>query len=163
MKIGFGWDLHRLVPGRPLFIGGVHVPSDLGEEAHSDGDVLIHAIIDALLGALALGDIGSHFPPSDPRWKDVESTILLEKIMKMVHDNEYRPVNIDTTVVLQSPKLGPHIENIRGSLAELLCIDIQNVSVKAKTHEKVGPVGEGRAVEAYASVLLEEADPSVWV
>ncbi|MFP4619224.1 MAG: 2-C-methyl-D-erythritol 2,4-cyclodiphosphate synthase [Spirochaetaceae bacterium] len=163
MRIGFGWDLHRLVPGRPLVLGGINVPSDSGEDAHSDGDVLIHALIDALLGALALGDIGSHFPPSDPRWKDAKSTILLEKVVEMLHKNEYRAVNIDTTVVLQSPKLGPHIEEIRSSLAQLLYIDIQNVSVKAKTHEKVGPIGEGKAVEAYASVLIEEADPSVWV
>ncbi|MFO7848977.1 MAG: 2-C-methyl-D-erythritol 2,4-cyclodiphosphate synthase [Spirochaetia bacterium] len=163
MKIGFGWDLHRLSKERSLFIGGVEIPSDLGEEGHSDGDVLIHAVIDALLGALALGDIGSHFPPSDPQWKDIRSTVLLEKAVDMVHEKEYRVRNIDTTVVLQAPKLGPHIDEIRGKLAEFLSVDIQDVSVKAKTHEKVGPVGEGKAVEAYASVLLEEADPSVWI
>ena len=109
MKIGFGWDLHRLVEGRALVLGGITVPSTVGESGHSDGDVLIHALIDGLLGALAMGDIGSHFPPSDPRWKDIESTILLEEVVQLVHDAGYLPINIDTTVVLQHPKLGPHI------------------------------------------------------
>ena len=162
MRTGFGWDLHRLVEHRPLFIGGVEIPSSLGEDGHSDGDVLIHAVIDALLGALALGDIGSHFPPSDPAWKDARSALLLERVMEMIHAREYRPVNLDTTVVLEAPKLGPHIARIRGSLADLLYIDVDTVSVKAKSHEKVGPVGEGRAVEAYAAVLLEKYDSSVW-
>ena len=163
MRIGFGWDLHRLVEGRSLVLGGLIIPAERGEAGHSDGDVLLHAVTDALLGALALGDIGGHFPPSDPQWKDIESSILLEKVVAMVHDAGYRVGNIDTTVVLESPKLGPHIDHIRASVAQPLYLDIAEVSVKAKTHEKLGPVGEGEAVEAYASVLLEEADPSVWV
>ena len=163
MKIGFGWDLHRLVEGRALVLGGITVPSTVGESGNSDGDVLIQALIDGLLGALAMGDIGSHFPPSDPRWKDIESTILLEEVVQLVHDAGYLPINIDTTVVLQHPKLGPHIESIRRNLAALLHIDVATISVKAKTHEKVGPIGRGEAVEAYAAVLVEAADPSVWV
>lgn len=163
MRIGFGWDLHRLVEGRPLVLGGLTVPADRGESGHSDGDVLLHAVTDALLGALALGDIGSHFPPSDPQWKNIESSVLLGKVVDMVHEAGYRVANIDTTVVLESPGLGPHIEGIQASIAELLYVATGEVSVKAKSHEKIGPVGEGEAVEAYATVLLEEADPSVWV
>jgi 2-C-methyl-D-erythritol 2,4-cyclodiphosphate synthase len=163
MKIGFGWDLHRLVEGRVLVLGGITVPSPVGEAGHSDGDVLIHAVIDGLLGALAMGDIGSHFPPSDPQWKDVESTFLLEEVVQLIHGAGYMPVNVDTTVVLQQPKLGPYIESIRQNLSAILHIDVATVSVKAKTHEKVGPIGRGEAVEAYAAVLVEAADPSVWV
>lgn len=163
MRIGFGWDLHRLVEGRDLVLGGITIPAAFGESGHSDGDVLLHAVIDALLGSLALGDIGSHFPPSDPRWKDVESTLLLSKVIEMVQERNYKVINIDTNVILQEPKLGPHIEEIRGNLSELLFLDCSDVSVKAKTAEKMGPVGEGNAVEAHAALLLEEADPSVWV
>ncbi len=163
MKIGFGWDLHRLVEGRSLVLGGITIPSPVGEAGHSDGDVLIHALIDGLLGSLAMGDIGSHFPPSDPQWKDAESTTLLEEVVQLIHGAGYMPVNIDTTVVLQQPKLGPYIESIRQNLAALIHIDAATVSVKAKTHEKIGSIGRAEAVEAYAAVLVEAADPSVWV
>ncbi len=163
MRIGFGWDLHRLKEGRELVLGGISIPSKRGEDAHSDGDVLIHALIDALLGALALGDIGSHFPPSDPQWKDVRSTLLLERVVDMIHGEGYLVANIDSTIVLQKPKLGPHIGEIRRALADRLQVEAGHVSVKAKSHEEVGPIGRGEAIEAYASCLLTEAEPSVWV
>jgi 2-C-methyl-D-erythritol 2,4-cyclodiphosphate synthase len=162
MRIGFGWDLHRLAEGRPLMIGGIRIPFSKGEDAHSDGDVLLHAVVDALLGALALGDIGSHFPPSEAKWKDADSRLLLEQVREMIHDRGYRTSNLDSTVLLEAPKLGPHIKEIRENLAELLFVDIGQVSVKAKSHENIGHVGKGEAVEAYATVLVEEADPSVW-
>lgn len=163
MRIGFGWDLHTLVKERPLILGGVRVESDFGESGHSDGDVLIHAVIDALLGALNLGDIGTHFPPSDPQWKDIRSTVLLERSLAMVHEAGYQLVNLDTTIVLQRPKLSGYIQSIRKNLADILHTSADNVSVKAKTKEHVDATGEGRAVESYAIALLEEPDPSVWV
>ncbi|HDQ13343.1 MAG TPA: 2-C-methyl-D-erythritol 2,4-cyclodiphosphate synthase [Sediminispirochaeta sp.] len=155
MRIGFGWDLHTLMAGRRLLFGGVEVDAPFGESGHSDGDVLVHALIDALLGALALGDIGSHFPPSDPRWKDVNSMQLLEKTMAMVRERSYRILNLDSTIVLQRPKLSQYIPEIQKNLAAAVGCAESQVSVKAKTKEKVDATGEGRAVEAYAVVLLE--------
>jgi len=155
MRIGFGWDLHTLMAGRRLLFGGVEVDVPFGESGHSDGDVLVHALIDALLGALALGDIGSHFPPSDPRWKDVNSMQLLEKTMAMVRERSYRILNLDSTIVLQRPKLSQYIPEIQKNLAAAVGCAESQVSVKAKTKEKVDATGEGRAVEAYAVVLLE--------
>lgn len=154
MRIGTGWDIHRLVEKRPLMIGGVQVPHTLGESGHSDGDVLIHAIIDALLGAAALGDIGSHFPPTDPRWKDVSSLELLSITLDRLSGWEI--VNLDTTVILERPKLRPHIETIRASIARACDIPLENVSVKAKTAEGIlGELGTGDAIIAQASVLLK--------
>lgn len=152
MRIGFGYDNHRLIANRPLMVGGIEIPSPLGEDAHSDGDVLIHAIIDALLGAMAMGDIGSHFPPSDERYKNIDSKILLAETM-----NETRAdiINLDATVILEKIKLRKHIEDIRENLAKLLNLDISRISVKAKTHEGVDATGKNEAVEAYAVVLLE--------
>lgn len=153
MRIGSGWDLHRLVEGRKLMIGGLEIPSPVGEEAHSDGDVLVHALIDAILGAYAKGDIGSHFPPSDDRWKDADSKALLESVLE-----ECTPsfINIDCTVILQKPRLREHVDAIRASLAKLLSIDIQQVSVKAKTAEHcLAELGEGRAIEASVTLLVE--------
>lgn len=152
MRIGFGYDNHRLIANRPLMVGGIEIPSPLGEDAHSDGDVLIHAIIDALLGAMAMGDIGSHFPPSDERYKNIDSKILLAETM-----NETRAdiINLDATVILEKIKLRKHIEDIRKNLAKLLNLDISRISVKAKTHEGVDATGKNEAVEAYAVVLLE--------
>ena len=153
-RIGQGWDLHRLVAGRRLMLGGIEVPSDRGEEAHSDGDVLLHAIIDALLGAAALGDIGSHFPPSDPRWKDSDSRVLAATAAALVREAGYEPVNLDCTVVLERPRLGPWKDAMCDSIARVLGMDARAVSVKAKTSEGVDAVGEGRAIEACAAVIL---------
>ena len=135
-------------------LGGIEVPSGLGEEAHSDGDVLLHAIIDALLGAAALGDIGSHFPPSDRRWKDADSRDLAAAAAALVREAGYEPVNLDCTVVLERPRLGPWKEAMCDSIARVLGMEAKTVSVKAKTSEGVDAVGEGRAVEAYAAVIL---------
>lgn len=163
LRTGQGWDLHLLVPARPLILGGVTIPADFGESGHSDGDVLIHAVIDALLGAACLGDIGSHFPPSDPRWKDADSGELLKQVLALVQDAGFTTVNLDTTIILERPKLAPYREAIRRSLAELLQLSPDRVSVKAKTKEGVDAAGRGEAVEAQAVVLLQEQDPSVWV
>ncbi len=152
MRIGFGYDNHRLIANRPLMVGGIEIPSPLGEDAHSDGDVLIHAIIDALLGAMAMGDIGSHFPPSDERYKNIDSKILLAETM---NETKADIINLDATVILEKIRLRKHIEDIRKSLADLLNLDISRISVKAKTHEGVDATGKNEAVEAYAVVLLE--------
>ncbi|MBB6482604.1 2-C-methyl-D-erythritol 2,4-cyclodiphosphate synthase [Spirochaeta isovalerica] len=154
MRIGFGYDLHKLKTGRKLMIGGVHIPCDFGEEAHSDGDVLLHAVIDALFGAIAEGDIGSHFPPSDIRWKDVSSLVLLKKTMEIIRERKFSLINLDCTVVLEKPKLLPYKEEIRQTMADALGTDISRISVKGKTKEKVDAVGRGEAIEAYASLLL---------
>ncbi len=163
MRIGTGWDLHRLIKGRKLMIGGVQIPFHSGEEAHSDGDVLIHAVIDAILGAAALGDIGTHFPPSDAQYKDVSSLVLLKHTVGLLTEAGYRIINLDATVILQEPKLKPYIGNIREKLAEALTLNIDRISIKAKTKEKVDATGEGKAVESIASVLIEGIDNSVWV
>lgn len=154
MRIGSGYDIHVLVLGRPLMLGGIRIPSDKGEMAHSDGDVLIHALIDAILGAYAKGDIGSHFPPSDERWKNADSRTLLSMVL-----DECRPVfsNIDCTVFLEKPRLREHIDIIRESLSRLLSLDADRVSVKAKTAEKCfGELGSGDAVVAAVTVLVED-------
>lgn len=156
MRIGFGYDLHKLKTGRKMMIGGVHIPCDFGEEAHSDGDVLLHAIIDGLFGAIAEGDIGSHFPPSDDRWKDADSLELLRQTMTIVSGKSYSVVNLDCTVVLEKPKLLPFKDEIRSTIADALKIGKDCVSVKGKTKEKVDAVGRGEAVEAYASLLLKQ-------
>ena len=154
MRIGSGYDLHRLVAGRPLVIGGVRIPAPFGEEGHSDGDVLIHALIDALLGGAALGDIGTHFPPSDPAYKGIDSRRLLTAAAAMVAEAGYRVGNLDSTVILETPKLKEHIPAIRACLADDLGIPADAVSVKAKTNERVDAVGESRAIAAHATVLL---------
>ena len=151
MRIGFGYDNHRLIEGRPLIIGGINIPSQFGEDAHSDGDVLIHAIIDALLGATAKGDIGMHFPPSDERYRNADSKELLKETLKITNANI---VNIDSTVVLEKVKVKPYIEEIRKTLALILNTHIDMISVKAKTHEGVDSTGKGEAIEAYAVVLI---------
>lgn len=151
MRIGFGNDIHRLVTGRPLVIGGVTIPSDKGEEAHSDGDVLIHAIIDSILGAKALGDIGALFPPSDAKWKDADSKELLKAVLKLSKPDI---INIDATITLERPKLRGYIEEIRKELSKLLDIDISQVSIKAKTNEGLGDIGSGNAIKAECVILL---------
>ena len=154
MRIGTGWDLHRLAVGRELMLGGVVVPSEKGEVAHSDGDVLVHAIIDALLGALAKGDIGSHFPDTDPAFKDVSSISLLKRVIEQDLP-PYQIENLDTTIILQQPKLREHIEKIRANLASALELQQNQVSVKAKTAEGIlGELGSSDAIIAEAVVLI---------
>ena len=154
-RIGQGWDIHRLVPGKPLVLGGVVVPSELGELGHSDGDALCHAIVDAMLGAIAAGDIGKHFPPSDPRWKDVPSRFFVERASELLAKAGWALVNVDATVILERPRLAPLIDDIRGSIAGMLGLPTGSVSVKAKTNEGLGAVGCLEAVEAQAVVLVE--------
>ncbi len=155
-RIGSGNDIHRLVPGRPLIIGGVRVDSDLGADGHSDADVLLHAITDALLGALALGDIGTHFPNSDQQWKGANSSVFLAKANEIISSKSFSIVNIDSTVSLESPKLRPYIDEMRGNIARILSIDIATVSVKAKTGEGVDAVGKNLAIRADAMVLIQK-------
>jgi len=153
-RIGEGWDIHPLVEGRKLLIGGVHVPHDRGEAGHSDGDVLWHAITDALLGAAGLGDIGSHFPPSDKAWKDADSGKLAGAAAGKVAAEGWSVGNIDCTVILERPRLGPYRDDIRDSIAAVLGLPRDVISVKAKTNEGFGEIGSGDAVEARAVVLL---------
>jgi 2-C-methyl-D-erythritol 2,4-cyclodiphosphate synthase len=157
MRVGQGWDVHRIAAGRPLILGGIGVPSEFGLEGHSDADVLAHAITDAILGALALGDIGMHFPDTDPRWKGVHSLIFLRHACGLAAEAGYRIVNVDSTVILERPKLKEFRPAIRESLAKAMGIAADRVSVKFKTAERVGPVGEGRSAESQAVVLLENA------
>ncbi|MEM0952068.1 MAG: 2-C-methyl-D-erythritol 2,4-cyclodiphosphate synthase [Cyanobacteria bacterium P01_H01_bin.74] len=155
-RIGQGYDLHALCANKPLTLGGIIIPeSSKGTIAHSDGDVLLHALIDALLGACALNDIGYHFPPSDDKYKNIDSTVLLEKVMKLIAQENYILVNIDSTVFLEKPKLSPHVFNIRARLSTLLCHPIESISVKAKTAERFAPIGTQEAIAASATVLLQ--------
>jgi len=153
-RCGTGWDTHRLVPDRALILGGVRIPSPLGLEGHSDADVLSHAITDALLGAAALGDIGMHFPDTDPRWAGAGSLMFLHHAQALAAEQGYRVVNVDATVILERPKLKDFRQAIRESLAAAMGLDVDCVSVKFKTAEKLGPVGEGRSAEAQAIVTL---------
>ena len=154
-RIGFGNDIHKLVPGRPLILGGVEIASDVGAEGHSDADALTHAVTDAILGALALGDIGTHFPNSDERWRNAESFVFLRFAIGLMKEHGYEVVNVDSTVSLEHPKLRPYIEEIRQGLADALEVGTNCVSVKAKTGEGVDAVGEGNAIRAEAVILLE--------
>ncbi len=154
-RIGQGWDVHRIAVGRPLILGGVTVPSEFGLDGHSDADVLAHAVTDALLGALAMGDIGMHFPDTDPKWKGTNSLDFLRHVVGLAQAAGYRIVNVDTTVILERPKLKDYREAMRESLANTMGIAVAKVSVKFKTAEKMGPVGEGRSAEAQAVALLE--------
>jgi len=155
-RTGIGWDVHRLSAGRPLILGGVTVPGDLGLEGHSDADVLSHAITDAILGAASLGDIGMHFPDTDPRWKGCDSLVFLRHAQKLTEALGYRIIHVDSTVILERPKLKDYRDAIRQRLADTLLLELDRVSVKFKTAEKVGPVGEGRAAEAQAVVSLQK-------
>lgn len=154
MRVGLGWDNHRIAAGRPLILGGVRIPCEFGLDGHSDADVLAHAVTDALLGALALGDIGLHFPDSDPQWKGCDSMVFLRHAAGLARERGYAVANVDSTVILQRPKLKDYRDAIRQNLAEVLELTLDQVSVKFKTAEKVGPVGEGLSGEAQASVLL---------
>ena len=155
-RIGYGNDVHRLSEGLPLILGGVEIESDLGAEGHSDADALTHAITDAILGALALGDIGSHFPNSDERWANAESFVFLRFAVGLMKQHGYSLANLDSTVELEQPKVGPYIQQIREALAQVLESDTQSISVKAKTGEGVDAVGEGRAIRATAVVLIQK-------
>lgn len=154
MRVGHGWDTHRLVEGRPLVLGGVLLPSPVGPQGHSDGDALLHALTDAVLGAAGLGDIGTHFPDTDPKWQGAESGQFLKAAVAMAAGRGWKVQNADATVILEKPKLGPHRGAIVAQLAALLGVEESAVNLKAKTAEGMGPVGEGRAVECHAVVLL---------
>ncbi len=156
-RIGEGWDTHQLVEGRKLMLGGVEVPYSKGLLGHSDADVLLHAITDALLGAAALGDIGKHFPDTDAQYKGADSAVLLAKVAADVRALGYTLGNLDSTIIAQAPKLAPYIVPMRERIAAVLGVEVGQVNVKAKTAEKMGPVGEGRAMEARAVVLLFKA------
>ncbi|MDG3003813.1 2-C-methyl-D-erythritol 2,4-cyclodiphosphate synthase [Paludisphaera mucosa] len=159
MRVGIGHDTHRLVEGRPLILGGLRIEHPLGLAGHSDADVVCHAVADALLGAAALGDIGEHYPDTDPEWRDLDSTRLLAEVVTLVAARGWRPVNCDVIVHAQAPKLGPHKATIRDNLARLLGLPETAVNVKAKTGEHVGPVGRAEAVCCHAVVLIEPIPP----
>ena len=156
MRIGFASDIHRLVEGRKLILSGVVVPFELGEKAHSDGDVVYHAVAEAILGALALGDLGKHFPDSDPKYKYIDSSILVKEVVSLMKEKGYSVNNIDVSITLEKPKLKDYIELMRFNLANLLETAIDNVSIKAGTNEGCGPLGRSEAVKAEAIVLLKE-------
>ena len=158
LRIGHGYDVHRLVEGRPLILGGMAVPYEKGLDGHSDADVLLHAIMDALLGAAALGDIGRHFPDSDPAYAGVSSLVLLKSVGGILKHAGYAVVNIDATVLAQAPKLAPYIEEMRRRIAEALGINYDRVSVKATTEEGLGFTGEGRGIAAHAVALIEKTE-----
>jgi 2-C-methyl-D-erythritol 2,4-cyclodiphosphate synthase len=154
IRIGNGYDIHRLVSDRPLILGGIEIPHELGLLGHSDADVLTHAIMDAMLGALSLGDIGHYFPPSDPKWAGANSLLLLEQVNQLILDKGWQIANIDSVVVAERPKLKPHIGAMRDRLATILKLTPDQVSVKATTNEKLGPVGREEGIAAYAIALL---------
>lgn len=155
MRIGHGYDVHRLVPGRKLILGGVEVPFDLGLLGHSDADVLAHAVMDALLGAAALGDIGQHFPDSDPAYAGADSLVLLERVTELLRQAGFSVGNVDATLLCQAPKLAPHIPRMRANLARAMGVDVSQVSVKATTEEGLGFTGQKEGVAAHAVALLE--------
>lgn len=154
MRIGMGYDVHKLVEGRDLIIGGVKIPYEKGLLGHSDADVLLHAIMDALLGASALGDIGKHFPDTDPAYKGISSIELLKKVGELLEENNFLIENIDATIIAQAPKMRPHIDTMRGNIAEALCIDINQVNVKATTEEGLGFTGNGEGISSQAICML---------
>ena len=157
IRIGYGVDVHRLAPGIPLFVGGIEIPSDFGAVGHSDADVLLHAICDALLGAANLRDIGYHFSDKDPKFKGIDSKILLAEVMQLIEDKGYSVINIDSTIILESPKMNPHIPDMQKVIAELLKVEVDAVSIKATTHEKVDSFGEGKAIKSYAACLIHKS------
>ena len=158
MRIGNGYDMHRLVPERKLIIGGVELdhPSGLGLDGHSDADVLAHAVMDALLGALSLGDIGKHFPPEDLKWKDADSLLLLGQVVNLINDKGWKVVNIDSVVIAERPKLKPHIEKMQNNLAKKIGIPVELIGVKATTNERLGPEGREEGISCHAVALLTE-------
>lgn len=156
IRIGYGIDVHRLADGLKLMVGGKEIPSTFGAVGHSDADVLIHAICDALLGALNLRDIGYHFSDTDPAYKGIDSRVLLQKVYELIQEKGYCLVNLDSTVILEQPKLNPHVEAMQHEIAQILATDTDNISIKATTHERVDSFGEGKAIKAYCVCLLEK-------
>jgi 2-C-methyl-D-erythritol 2,4-cyclodiphosphate synthase len=155
LRVGHGFDAHRLIEGRPFIIGGVRIPNLTGPLGHSDGDALAHAISDALLGACALGDLGAHFPDTDPQWKDADSLRLLAACHELTVRHGWTIVNVDATVVVQAPKLAPYLNAMRDAMADILGLEVERISVKAKTSEGLGYTGDGSGIAAYAVVLVE--------
>ena len=153
-RVGIGYDIHRLAEGRRLVLGGVEIAHDRGLDGHSDADVLLHAVMDALLGAAGLGDIGHHFPPGDPNYKDISSLVLLERVSSLVRQLGYTIGNVDATVVAEQPKLAPHLSLMRQRMAEALSIDGEQVGIKAATNEGLGALGEGKGIAAWAVALI---------
>jgi len=153
-RMGFGYDAHRLVEGRPLILGGISIPFAKGLLGHSDADVVTHAVIDAILGALAMGDIGRHFPDTDPAFKGIQSLRMLEQVLRWVQEAGYQVNNVDSTIVAQKPKLAPHLPDIQARLSEMLQVSVRQISVKAKTSEGMGFCGREEGMEAYAVVSL---------
>ncbi len=156
MRIGHGYDVHRFTENRKLFIGGVEIPYILGLQGHSDADVLIHAICDSLLGAASLGDIGRHFPDSDPLYKGIDSKLLLADTVKLLKNKGFRIVNIDATVIAQQPKIAPYIELMKGVLSKICCIDTDQLNIKATTEEKLGFTGRLEGISAHAVCLIDK-------
>ena len=156
LRIGHGYDVHKLVEGRRLILGGVEIPYEKGLLGHSDADVLLHAISDALLGAAALGDIGKHFPDTDAAYKNADSLVLLAKVNEIISSAGYRVSNVDSTVIAQAPKLAPHIEQMRKNIATALAVDVDNRSVKATTEERLGFTGRGEGISAHAVCIIEK-------
>jgi 2-C-methyl-D-erythritol 2,4-cyclodiphosphate synthase len=159
VRIGFGYDVHRLVEGRDLIVGGVRIPHERGLLGHSDADVLVHAIMDSILGALALGDIGKHFPDTDPEYKDISSIILLERVFKLMKEQGYEIGNIDATVAAQRPKLALYIDEIRANIAKVLETELENINIKATTTEELGFVGRKEGISSYCVCLLKKFSP----
>lgn len=157
IRIGYGVDVHRLAPNIPLFVGGIEIPSEMGAVGHSDADVLLHAICDALLGAANLRDIGYHFSDTDPKFKGIDSKILLVEVVNLIKEKGYSVINIDSTIILETPKMNPHIPKMQTVIAKLLEIEEDAVSIKATTHEKVDSFGEGKAIKSYAACLLHKS------
>ena len=155
-RVGIGYDIHPLEPGRKLVLGGVHIPFDKGLDGWSDADVLTHAVIDALLGAAALGDIGQHFPPGEAEFKEVSSLFLLDKVVEKLKERGYRVVNVDTTVVAEKPRLRQYIDDMRHNLYHVLGIEMENIGVKASTANGLGEIGRGEGIAAYAVAMIEE-------
>lgn len=158
MRVGMGYDVHRLVEERKLILGGVEIPYEKGLLGHSDADVLLHAIMDAMLGAAALGDIGRHFPDTDPAYKGADSMVLLQACCEKIRSAGYRVHNLDALICAQAPKMAPHIETMRANIARALALEVDAVNVKATTTERLGFVGDGSGISAYAVCLLEDAD-----
>ena len=156
MRIGHGYDVHRLKPGRKCILCGVEIPCDFGPDGHSDADVPVHALMDAMLGAVALGDIGKHFPETDEKWKDADSIVMLKSAYSLINQHGYKLSNADITIVLEQPKLSPYIKQMRETLAGAIGTDIANISVKATTEEKLGFTGDGSGISATAVILLIE-------
>ncbi|HHV71564.1 MAG TPA: 2-C-methyl-D-erythritol 2,4-cyclodiphosphate synthase [Clostridia bacterium] len=161
MRVGIGYDAHRLVKGRPLILGGCKIPYDLGLLGHSDADVLIHAIMDALLGAACLGDLGRHFPDTDDRYKDIDSGILLTEVKRLVGEKGFKIVNLDSIIICQRPKLAPYLEQMRGKIAFLLELNPEQINIKATTTENLGFTGRGEGIAAQAVVLLESVEKNI--